>query len=413
MIHSPLPSFPMPATATRLRHYSRSLRGVVLWLASLFWAGSVLAADPLPRPLSESVPEPLREFVTEPSEPSPALYIADPLNANGFAGIPSCIESDVPCWPRWFVGASGLVMTRTLPSGAATMQPVASGQQLSTSSASATWPGGIDFHVGRWMGPRQQHAIEAIYWGVYNMGSSGSISSAGNINAIPAAASTITVSGTTAASILTGAQSQQISRSDLVNDIEINWVYSLGDHPEFMPTEQRFNLMWLAGFRFFELQDTLSLATVSSSASQLNFNVATNNNLYGGQVGAKFDWRLAPRLRFSAVPKFLLAGNAITNTSSLASPSGTNATFADGSAVNVHATRGVFSWLGSVDSAVAWDVTDRWTLSMGYRVVGVGNIAQADGQWPALITNATSLMSLEAGSSTIIHGGFAGFEGRY
>jgi len=79
----------------------------------------------------------------------------------------------------------------------------------------------------------------------------------------------------------------------------------------------------------------------------------------------------------------------------------------------VHATRGVFSWLGSVDSAVAWDVTDRWTLSMGYRVVGVGNIAQADGQWPALITNATSLMSLEAGSSTIIHGGFAGFEGRY
>ena len=50
---------------------------------------------------------------------------------------------------------------------------------------------------------------------------------------------------------------------------------------------------------------------------------------------------------------------------------------------------------------------------MGYRVVGVGNIAQADGQWPALITNASSLSGINAGSSTIIHGGFAGFEGRY
>jgi hypothetical protein len=50
---------------------------------------------------------------------------------------------------------------------------------------------------------------------------------------------------------------------------------------------------------------------------------------------------------------------------------------------------------------------------MGYRVVGVGNIAQADGQWPTLITNASSLPGLTAGSSTIIHGGFAGFEGRW
>jgi hypothetical protein len=61
---------------------------------------------------------------------------------------------------------------------------------------------------------------------------------------------------------------------------------------------------------------------------------------------------------------------------------------------------------------VAWDVTDRWSLSLGYRVVGVGNIAQADGQWPTLITNE-SLSGIAAGSSTIIHGGFAGFEARY
>jgi hypothetical protein len=50
---------------------------------------------------------------------------------------------------------------------------------------------------------------------------------------------------------------------------------------------------------------------------------------------------------------------------------------------------------------------------MGYRVVGVGNIAQADGQWPPVISSPTSISGVDAGSSTIIHGGFAGFESRY
>jgi len=130
-------------------------------------------------------------------------------------------------------------------------------------------------------------------------------------------------------------------------------------------------------------------------------------------VGAKFDWRLLPQVRFSSVPKFMIAGNSITNTTTLATGSGTQAVFASGAPVNVHSTLGVFSWLGSVDTGVAWDVTDRWTLSMGYRVVGVGNIAQADGQWPPVITGPASVSGIDAGSSTIIHGGFAGFEGRY
>ena len=172
--------------------------------------------------------------------------------------------------------------------------------------------------------------------------------------------------------------------------------------------------MWLAGFRFFQLEDVLTASTSSApSGSPLDFGVATNNNLYGGQVGAKFDWRFANRLRFNAVPKFMLAGNSITNTSTLGTAAGTPAVFtASGAPVNVHSTLGVFSWLGSVDTGVAWDVADRWSLSLGYRVVGVGNIAQADGQWPTLITNE-SLSGIAAGSSTIIHGGFAGFEARY
>ena len=350
----------------------------------------------------------------------PPMYIADPLYAGGFTGIPVGAAADMlPNWPRWFAGASGLVMTRTLPAGTATMQP-AGGVQLTTSNAAATWPGGLDLHVGRWFGPRQQNAVEFIYWGVYGIGSSATATaSPATIDAIPQADG-VRVGSTPASAYLTNAAAQTISRSDLVNDVEINWLYSLWERPEFLSQDpaapsRRINLMWLAGFRFFELQDVLTQTSFPGGGAPgtLDLGVATNNNLYGAQVGAKFDWRLLPQIRFSSVPKFMIAGNSITNTTTLATGSGTQATFVSGAPVNVHSTLGVFSWLGSVDTGLAWDVTDRWTLSMGYRVVGVGNIAQADGQWPSVITGPASVSGIDAASSTIIHGGFAGFEGRY
>jgi hypothetical protein len=354
----------------------------------------------------------------------PPMYIGEPFTETGFSGMPSCIDpGGARCWPRWFAGASGLVMTRTLPTGAATMQPLA-GNQLMTSDADFGWPGGVDFHIGRWFGDRQQHALEMIYWGVYQMGSSatftagppgsGMLMGGPLIDAIPQAPGA-SVGGVPAGAFLVGAAQQEITRADVINDVEINWIYSLWDRPEFLPRERAVNLMWLAGFRFFQVNDQLTLTTGSGDPAigAIDFGVATNNNIFGGQVGAKFDWRFLPRLRFNVVPKFMIGGNAITNTSSLAGANGTQATFADGAPARAHSELGVFSWLGSVDTGIAWDVTEHWSLWMGYRVVGVGNIAQADGQWPPVISSPASLSGVTAGSETIVHGGFAGFQGRY
>lgn len=346
----------------------------------------------------------------------PPMYVADPLAGDTFVAMPVGLGAGLaPAWPRWFAGASGLVMTRTLPAGAVTMQPLG-GVQLTTADTGANWPGGIDLHAGRWFGIRQQHAVEFIYWGVYQLGgSSSALSSAGAIDAVPQAPGA-SVAGQPASIFLTDLTSQRITRSDVINDVEINWVYALWDRPEFLPRERSVGLMWLAGFRFFEVGDQLTLQNDDgdSSSEHLNLDVATNNNIFGAQLGAKFDWRFLPRLRFNVVPKFMIGGNAITNTSALEQAGGGYAAFtADGSPVKVHSTLGVFSWLGSIDSSVAWDVTDRWSLWLGYRVVGVGNIAQADGQWPTVISSQASLSGITAGSSTVVHGGFAGFEGRY
>ncbi|MFN7811123.1 MAG: BBP7 family outer membrane beta-barrel protein [Planctomycetia bacterium] len=379
-------------------------------LSLLFVAVPATATEPLPGPGPDlALPAP--------------LYIPDPSAGAGFAGLPpSVAEQLLPDWPRWFAGASGLVMTRTLPSGAATMQPLAGGQ-LTTAAAGATWPGGVDLHIGRWFGPRQRHGVEFIYWGVYGLGSSGSLTAdPPAIDVIPQAPG-VTIGGNSASALLQDAAAQTVGRSDVINDVEINWVYSLWERPEFLPENRRVSLIWLAGFRYFGLGDTLTLTTTPNippvgtpellAAGPTVLTVATANSIYGAQVGAKFDWLFLPGLRLDIVPKFMIGGNAVTNTTSLAAASGTQAQFASGTPVSVHQTLGVFSWLGSVDTGVAWDVTEHWTLSLGYRVVGVGNIAQADGQWPVLIAGPESLSGIAAGSSTIVHGGFAGFEARY
>jgi hypothetical protein len=384
------------------RLHLASILGLAAWLTGCLAGGACPARADDPLPMPEGV------------EPPP-MYLAEPFGDVTFTGMPTCIDPGRErCWPRWFFGASGLVMTRTLPAGVATMQPTSSGQ-LMTSDAGFDWPGGIDLHVGRWFGPRQQHAVEAIYWGVYQMGSSATLAAGPpGIDAIPQAP-TASVGGIPASSFLAGAAQQRIERADVVNDVEINWVYSLWERPEFLPRERAVNLMWLAGFRFFQVNDQLTLTSGSGNPAigAIDLGVATNNNIYGGQVGAKFDWRFLPRVRFNVVPKFMIGGNAITNTSSLAGANGTQAIFPGGAPARAFSELGVFSWLGSVDTGVAWDVTERWSLWMGYRVVGVGNIAQADSQWPSLIASPASISGVAAGSETIIHGGFAGFQGRY
>lgn len=434
----------LPLLGRRGRSIARASVAACAWMASVVGAMSALGQS---GPESIAVPQPKATAAVEPVFPAPAqpvppsgpvtsgqidggvpidgpsvpapMYVPDPADLGAFAAIPQALPSDfAPDWPRWFTGAAGLVMTRTLPGGTATMQPVPGVATLGTASANATWPGGIDLHFGRWMGDQQRQGIEAIYWGVYGLGTSAT-AGGGGIDAIPQAPG-VTIGGSPAAAFLVDASSQQIARSDLVNDVEINWLFRATDRPEFQPRQRRTGLVWLAGFRFFELEDVLTQLSTSSSlppsttgANQSLLSVATNNNLWGAQVGLKGDWRIAERVRLTTVPKIMIAGNSITDTTQLSTAGGTGATFAGGQPVHVHSSLGVFSWLGSVDAGAAWDVSDRWTLSLGYRVVGVDNVAQADGQWPSTLAAPADVPPLSAGTFTVIHGGYAGFQGRW
>ena len=119
-------------------------------------------------------------------------------------------------------------------------------------------------------------------------------------------------------------------------------------------------------------------------------------------------------MRFAIVPKFMLAGNSIASNGSLGSTSGVPATETlTGAAMLSQSKLGTFSYLGSLDTGVAWDINPRWTISAGYRIVGVGHVALADQSWPTVIDTPTSLSSINSTGSSLIHGAFAGFEAHY
>lgn len=354
-------------------------------------------------------------YVTDPSGELPLMgpVYSEPIMPWQGGGCTTCggAHGCVVCQPRWFVSASGLVMTRTLPTG--TPVSVRPGNLVLTSAdASANWPGGVDFRIGRWFGKEQRHGVEGIYWGLYNIGSAAT-AAGGGLDAIPALAPSILVGGASATTLFENASAQRVGRNDLVNDVEINWLYAVGQHPERLDDDHRWSLVWLAGFRFFQLLDTLTLTSPADATDPLILDVTANNNLFGAQVGTRLDWRFARRFRLAAIPKFMIGGSSVSNLSTLQTADGTYATYANGDTVSGRATGGTFAYLGSVDSLVAWDVTDQWSLWIGYRVVGVGNVLEADSVWPTSLTGPGSLALINTNGSTIIHGGFAGFESRF
>lgn len=407
----------------------RLLRSGMPCLAAVLLSSAIaIAESPMRAP---SVLPPIQPTPTAVPLPAPAMD--GPGQPNAFCA-PHTLNAKatfvpvelLPDWPRWYAGATGLLMTRTLPSGVVTSVLPGQGAVLTTSAAGATWPGGVDLHLGRWLDTRQERAIEAGYWGVYGIGSTGAVTDPANhLQAVPQAPDVL-VGGTPASAFLQHARAQEIDRSDLVNSVEINWAWAPGGRPEFfVPGDGLLTLTWLAGFRFFELQDVLGFTSLAGGvppgatfganggASQLGLNVATNNNIYGAQIGGQADWHLLPALRLSVVKKFMFGGNSITNTSSMASGNGVTAMFPGGTPVQVHSTASAFSYLGQLDAGLAWDVTRNWSLSMGCRIVGLANIAQSDASWPRIVASPGSLSHINAAGSTFLHGGFAGFEGRY
>jgi hypothetical protein len=253
-------------------------------------------------------------------------------------------------------------------------------------------------------------ALAFTYWGLTPMtGFSSVTDQTGNINtalSTPINLGGVTISGNPAGSYFDNAHEQRIWRSDRVNNFEAN-LLQYG-----MINTGRLQVAALAGFRYFRFSESLTYGSVAfghnfgdnGGANEAYLGFRCVNNLFGGQLGAFFNYAVTDRFGVFFIPKVGIFGNQMNSQTLLYSgDQAANPTY------NIAANKSDVSVLGELDSGVNWAWTDNVRLYMGYRVIGVANVALADNQFLPFLADTQGFGQVKQSGSIIIHGAMAGF----
>lgn len=144
------------------------------------------------------------------------------------------------------------------------------------------------------------------------------------------------------------------------------------------------------GIRWFQFRDAFEFAAsigadgFAGDANDYFYNVDVQNDLLGYQFGTRADYMLTCRVNIYAGAKFGIYGNNVDYNSRI----GTRAVAAEvgpfyptmtGQAINVSRNETVLSTLGELDLGVGVRLTNCWTVTGGYRLLGLTGIATSVG----------------------------------
>ncbi|HEX5443278.1 MAG TPA: BBP7 family outer membrane beta-barrel protein [Pirellulales bacterium] len=326
---------------------------------------------------------------------------------------------------RWFGAVGGLVMARNRPNAYTTTfetnvnQPV-----LNTQSAGADWTGGWQVNLGYLFGTGGCGCANSLgpygpcgtggcgftgpgigfsYWGLGNMGGFAQANSPTNeLNSTftlldPSTGSgQVEIGGQPFSTFFDNSASQRISRDNGTSNYELNLFFGAFNHC-------RWTVMPFVGFRYFHYDERLIFSGLESGSTwganggqnQAQLSFRTINNLYGLQLGTYANYRISGRCSWYIGPKVGLFGNQMSGRSLLARGDGLV-----GFDVNSH--KSDFSLLGEVDTGLTWFVGPRFMTYLGYRVLGVANVALADNQF------VQGIGDVKQSGSLILHGVMVG-----
>ena len=250
--------------------------------------------------------------------------------------------------PERFAGVRGLVLSSSSP------------------WVEDPWGGGVDVHMGQWFGRDRRHAVEAAYWGIYDAGGDWDHRWVTALN-----------------------------ESSTVNNAELNWLYSPTGSALAGDGGSPVRLMALAGFRYFGTAESAD-ERFTWQPSEL-YRRTHSRNIFGAQIGGRFDWGFYKNLRLVVVPKLMIGGNSRVHSRQLLLGNHRWHSFS-------HADRSL-ALLTSLDLGISWDFAEHCGLTAGYRVLGLidaNSNPGSYGYWPTTSTN-----------NMLIHGTFIGLEGRF
>ncbi len=330
----------------------------------------------------------------------------------------------------WFGGVNGLIMSRDAENQFA-FSYVATpfteqNQLLNNRDANMGWAGGVEARFGRYFGCGQR-AWEFVYWGIYpglqeytltNAGLPGPLDGIHNWDQLSIFDPTVP-GPVDADNWVNNADAHRLRRNYEFHNIELNLINFGAAIVNQYECASRFNSNWGCGVRYFRFDEDLlfsakeagSGTTFDDSINQLNYLTQVDNNLFGFQLNGNSTCRLTNRLSMNMGAKLGLYANHINHRAVIGSGGNiavvNNGPY-DGYQWNISSNKDDVAFLGELNLGLSYQISCRWSATMGYRAVAATGVALAGAQIPNDLRGINDALLIVSNGSLILHGAYAG-----
>ncbi len=159
-----------------------------------------------------------------------------------------------------------------------------------------------------------------------------------------------------------GAGLLQVTYSSEIHDAEVNYSWHHGCKA----------LSWIAGFRYFNLTEDFDMTTNVTGVGQGAYNTRTVNNLYGGQLGARYNV-CCHQFTWTCTAKAGAFGNQIDSSQFVAPVGGMIVR-------NTNVSDSRWAFIGQFDSSVSYYFCKNWCATAGFNAMWIDGVAFAPDQ---------------------------------
>ncbi|MGI8980407.1 MAG: BBP7 family outer membrane beta-barrel protein [Pirellulaceae bacterium] len=272
---------------------------------------------------------------------------------------------------------------------------------LSTSDLNSNFDAGLQVTVGRRLcGGR---AVEFDYFGLFAANASAVVVST-DPNAF------LTFPDNLAGNVFVDMDQAQVDYSFAVHSFAVNLLCCCGCCEESCCGEVSCrSVTWFSGFRYLNLAEELNISaqrTVAGAVEEGAYNIRTNNNLYGAQLGARLR-RTRGRLGWDATGFAGIFGNDARQTQSVTDfpnfplrPT-------------VSSSQGGVAFVGGANLSGLYALNDVWNARAGYNVLWIEGVALAPDQLDFDFATSPSGNQISNGGGMFLHGVNVGLEARW
>jgi hypothetical protein len=290
------------------------------------------------------------------------------------------LSSGTGCTPNWWFSADALFLHRT--------QNYSQTLVIDENNAQAAVLTGNNLDFGTAAGPRfamgrqwdSGITTELVYFGMHDWSSTAQALGNNNLS-LPGDLGLATFD-------FFAADRMDVSYGSRLQNLEANLWAPLG------------GVEWLAGFRHFSVIEDFKIASFDADTYLSDYQIQTNNQLYGGQVGVRKRWTM-DWLGFAPEAKFGLLGNA-NNQHSLIRDLENSKVLRDETV-----SSSILSSLTELRLVGDASVTKNFKVTFGYNLLWLTGVAQAPYQFDSSYTSSSSQF-VDDNHSIFYHGANVG-----